>query len=276
MTNATTTETKPEGTIRLRGRRLRGLLDGGQGRPPLHPDRQARRGVRHHAQPEPAAHDVRHHAARLRDRRRIRGRLADRQGRLAAGGALVSYQHGWTVSAAAAEEMHRDAHPCCLECEQPGCLREDCPSSFCETEALVTHDGELMHARCVAAWDRHIENRCDGTTCHCPAATAAVSAGWLARLAAVAALVLAAVTGQGCAAHVAAPEVEQVGQLAAGPSVYTAPLKHDAPPSLGFVAGSDDDSVGEVATTVVRAGVAVDAGEPDTAPAVEEKVAHGF
>ena len=207
----------------------------------------------------------------------------------------MSYQHGWTVSAAAAEEMHRDAHPCCLECEQPGCLREDCPSSFCETEALVTHDGELMHARCVAAWDRHIENRCDGTTCHCPAApaavdadptcktvvepyqtTAAVSAGWLARLAAVAALVLAAVTGQGCAAHVAAPEVEQVGQLAAGPSVYTAPLKHDAPPSLGFVAGSDDDSVGEVATTVVRAGVAVDAGEPDTAPAVEEKVAHGF
>jgi hypothetical protein len=78
----------------------------------------------------------------------------------------------------------------------------------------------------------------------------------------------------GCAAHAPATveQTENVGTLAAGPSVYSAPMKHDAPPELGFVAGSDDDSTGEVATTVTR----VDAGEPDAAPAVEEKAAHGF
>lgn len=56
----------------------------------------------------------------------------------------------------------------------------------------------------------------------------------------------------GCATAPAPVQVEVVGTLAAGPSVYSAPLKHDAPPALGFVAGSDDDSPGEVVTTETR------------------------
>lgn len=82
-------------------------------------------------------------------------------------------------------------------------------------------------------------------------------------------LLLALALGSvGCAHGPApAPEVESVGALAGGSSVYSAPLKHDAPPSLGFVAGSDDD-VSSVATTVTRAG---DAGSDDAAPAVVVK-----
>jgi hypothetical protein len=77
----------------------------------------------------------------------------------------------------------------------------------------------------------------------------------------------------GCAHGPATVEqTENVGQLAAGPSVYSAPMKHDAPPELGFVAGSDD--VSSVATTVTRANSPE---SPDgSAPEVEAKVAHGF
>lgn len=56
----------------------------------------------------------------------------------------------------------------------------------------------------------------------------------------------------GCAGHAPAAEVETVGTLAAGPSVYSAPLKHDAPPALGFVAGSDDENPGDAFTTETR------------------------
>lgn len=76
----------------------------------------------------------------------------------------------------------------------------------------------------------------------------------------------------GCAAHAQAPDVETVGQLAAGPSVYSAPLKHDEPPQMGFVAGSSDDAPGEVVTTEVRADASADAGGADAeAPDVEAK-----
>jgi hypothetical protein len=85
----------------------------------------------------------------------------------------------------------------------------------------------------------------------------------------VATLAAAAWGFTGCAAHAPAmvEQTESVGQLAGGSSVYTAPLKHDAPPEFGFVAGSDSDDVSAVATTVTRA----DAGELDAAPEVEAK-----
>lgn len=45
----------------------------------------------------------------------------------------------------------------------------------------------------------------------------------------------------GCQASHPAPAPESVGALAAGPSVYSAPVHHDEPPALGGVAGTDDD-----------------------------------
>lgn len=78
----------------------------------------------------------------------------------------------------------------------------------------------------------------------------------------------------GCTAHVPAPETETVGQLAAGPSVYVAPLKHDAPPELGLVVDTESDDVSAEVTTTTR--VVSDAGSDAEAPDVTEKASHGF
>lgn len=201
-------------------------------------------------------------------------------------------------SDAAAFEIYRDSHPCCLECEQPGCIADNCPNSGCDVEVLVTCMGELVHKGCVERFNAHIANKCFvhvGEGCHCQAVPELVDdveettpvtpmtnaeiakvdpLGVFRRLAAVAALVLACVSGVACA-HGPAPavEVESVGQLAAGPSVYSAPLKHDAPPTLGGVADTGDDieTTGPTAADIL-AGEAANAGTPDGA----EKVAHGF
>lgn len=54
----------------------------------------------------------------------------------------------------------------------------------------------------------------------------------------------------GCATTRApAPQVEEVGSLTAGPSVYSAPLKHDAPPELGTIVDTGSDDVGAAVTT---------------------------
>lgn len=194
-------------------------------------------------------------------------------------------------SDAAAEEMHRDAHPCCLECEQPGCLPDECPSGACDIEALVTCHGELVHGRCVVAFERHIENRCNGTTCNCPAAPEMVDADPTCktvvepyetiasvaarRLALVAGLLLALGLGGACRATVTPPQVETVGALAAGPSVYSAPVHDTTPPPSFEIAGPADDDATGTATTTTR--VDVDAGAPDgEAPDVVAKEAHGF
>lgn len=70
----------------------------------------------------------------------------------------------------------------------------------------------------------------------------------------------------GCAtSRPAAVETETVGNLSASyHSVAVAPLKHDAPPELGQVVGSDDDDTSSVATTVST-------GEVVEAPAVAVK-----
>lgn len=72
-------------------------------------------------------------------------------------------------------------------------------------------------------------------------------------------LVLAAAAWgfSGCAAHAPAPQVEAVGALAAGPSVWTAPLKHDAPPELGGVVETGDAEPAATSLDVLR-GEAVD------------------
>lgn len=75
----------------------------------------------------------------------------------------------------------------------------------------------------------------------------------------------------GCNAHVppVAPAVEAVGTLAAGPSVYSAPVHAttDLTPQFGAV-DTGDDSVGDTVTTVTTA--PADAGSdselPDVAP----------
>jgi hypothetical protein len=62
--------------------------------------------------------------------------------------------------------------------------------------------------------------------------------------------------GGACRATVApAAPVETVGTLAAGPSVYSAPLKHDAPPELGGIADTGDDipETGPSASDILRA-----------------------
>lgn len=54
----------------------------------------------------------------------------------------------------------------------------------------------------------------------------------------------------GCAARVAtAPESETVGSLAQGPSVYSAPLKHDAPPEMGQIVETGDDGASDKIVT---------------------------
>lgn len=66
-----------------------------------------------------------------------------------------------------ASDLVRDAHADgCIECGAEGC--KGCPSAFCDLPELVEHCREWMCPGCVAAFDRHIENKCDGTTCHCP------------------------------------------------------------------------------------------------------------
>lgn len=90
---------------------------------------------------------------------------------------------------------------------------------------------------------------------------------WILMLATLAA---AAWGFTGCA-HGPTPavETETVGNLSASyHSIAVAPVHHDAPPQFGFVAGSDDDDVSSVATTVTRAG---DAGSDDAAPEVVAK-----
>lgn len=188
-------------------------------------------------------------------------------------------------SDAAAEEMYRDSHPVCLECEQPGCIRQDCPSSFCEVEALTTCHGELVHAGCVERFKAHIENRCDGTTCHCPAVPDAAHAdptcktvveapvpmaSLVRRAVAAAVLLLAGLVGQGCAAHAPAPEVEAVGQLAPSyHSIAVAPVHHDAPPELGTIVDTGSDDATDTVTTTTRV-EAADA-STDAAPEVVGK-----
>lgn len=66
----------------------------------------------------------------------------------------------------------------------------------------------------------------------------------------------------GCAAHAPAPQVEAVGALAAGPSVWTAPLKHDAPPELGAVVETGDVGPAATALDVLRG----EAAAVETAP----------
>jgi len=85
----------------------------------------------------------------------------------------------------------------------------------------------------------------------------------------------AAIALQGCAAHAPAPQVEAVGQLSAGPSVWSAPLKHDAPPEVGLVVDTGSDDATDTVSTTTR--VEVDAGATDAeAPDVVTKEAHGF
>lgn len=56
-------------------------------------------------------------------------------------------------------------------------------------------------------------------------------------------LVFALSMSVGCAARVAtAPDSETIGSLSQGPSVYTAPLKHDAPPEMGQIVDTGDDN----------------------------------
>lgn len=88
------------------------------------------------------------------------------------------------------------------------------------------------------------------------------------RSAAVAALVLACVSGVACA-HGPAPavQVESVGQLAAGPSVYSAPVHATTDFAAPTIVDTGSDDIASAATTVN--------GDVE-APAVETKVAHGF
>jgi hypothetical protein len=63
------------------------------------------------------------------------------------------------------------------------------------------------------------------------------------------------VSMMGCATghRLATPEVETVGQLAAGPSTWTAPVHPTTDLAPAFQAVEGDDSAGEVVTTVSRA-----------------------
>lgn len=71
-----------------------------------------------------------------------------------------------------------------------------------------------------------------------------------ARLVFVAAVFLASV---GCATSGRPIQVEAVGELTASAThVSTAPLKHDAPPEMGGVAGTDDDVQGDTSLDVLR------------------------
>ncbi len=127
---------------------------------------------------------------------------------------------------------------------------------FCEAcDRLVAEEsvGEIAER---LATPEHVEEDASAKTLVEPyESTAAVSAGWLARLAqaaAVVSLLLAAVAAQGCAAHAPAPEVESVGQLTAGPSVRSAPVAHDEPPQLGEIVDTGSDDAGSVVETTTR------------------------
>ena len=57
-------------------------------------------------------------------------------------------------------DIYRDAHPECIECGKAGCIAAECPRiDSCLETVLVEHEGEYMHAGCVAAFDRHVENK---------------------------------------------------------------------------------------------------------------------
>lgn len=90
----------------------------------------------------------------------------------------------------------------------------------------------------------------------------------------IALFLLACVSGIACAHGPATVEQpENVGQLAAGPSVYSAPMHHDAPPELVGVVDTGDDipETGPSAADILRAENA----KGGTVQG-EEKVAHGF
>ncbi len=87
------------------------------------------------------------------------------------------------------------------------------------------------------------------------------------------AIFLAAFLGTSIGCVTARPPVadapETVGALSASAThVYVAPMKHDAPPELVGVIGSDDDSVTSTVTTVTRApDASADGAElPEVAP----------
>jgi len=63
---------------------------------------------------------------------------------------------GWTMSAETADALVSEAHIECIECGEDGCA--GCPSAFCDRPRLVEHAREHMHAGCVAAFDRHMDN----------------------------------------------------------------------------------------------------------------------
>lgn len=195
----------------------------------------------------------------------------------------------------AGDEAYRDAHPDCIECGGRGCNGEDCPAGeACDIPVLTYVHREFVHRSCAAKFEAHIANKCDGTACHCEAAPELVeaddecatertkvepyepiescAAGVFRRLAAVAALVLACVSGVACAHGGSSPavQVEQVGALTAGPSTWSAPVHETSAPPTVEIAGSADDD--DAAAPVVTA---ADAG-PDAAPAIERKAAHGF
>ena len=70
------------------------------------------------------------------------------------------FNNGDPVSDHDAEEIWNDAHPACLECGEPGCLQDECPTpDSCDLPHAVIHCKEPMHETCVAAFDRHVENR---------------------------------------------------------------------------------------------------------------------
>jgi hypothetical protein len=65
------------------------------------------------------------------------------------------------------DDATRGAHADgCIECSSEGC--SGCPAgSACELPRLVEHEGEHMHEGCVAAFDKHTDNRCTGDVCNC-------------------------------------------------------------------------------------------------------------
>ena len=77
---------------------------------------------------------------------------------------------------------------------------------------------------------------------------------WLWAILVLAAGIAGLAVTPGCATAPAPVQVEAVGTLAAGPSVYSAPVHETTPPPSFELAGSADDDAGEVATTVTRVG----------------------
>jgi len=68
------------------------------------------------------------------------------------------------------------------------------------------------------------------------------------------------------------PQVESVGELSSGPSVYSAPLKHDAPSQLVDVADTGDDVPAGASSADILRDEAAKVG----AVSATTKEAHGF